>query len=273
MKKTISIAAMLFFSVHSIAQQELVIPYGNNAIYGVVSTPFTRQNGQKRGVAIISHGFNGTHHFGVDYFKTLDSLGYQVYSFDFPYGSVHSQSGNNTMNMSVVDEKNALKAIVRFFRSQKDIDKHDIVLIGESQGGLVSALAASELRKQVRALVLVYPAFCIPDNWNSRYPDVESIPDTTRLWDVPLGKRYFIEVRDINPYKTISAYKGPVLVIHGDKDNVVPLSYSEKSVDVYKHASLKVISGAGHGFSAEQRKVSNQHVCDFLNHLIKRTPK
>ena len=52
--------------------------------------------------------------------------------------------------------------------SNKDIDKKRIVLIGESQGGLVSALAAAERKRQISSLILIYPALCIPDNINDR---------------------------------------------------------------------------------------------------------
>ena len=98
------------------------------------------------------------------------------------------------------------------------------MLIGESQGGLVSALAASSKAKDISQLVLIYPALCIPDNWNERYPDVAAIPDTTRMWNVPLSRNFFMELRDMDPYRELPKYKKPVLIIHGDADPVVPIS-------------------------------------------------
>ena len=170
--RKIVVIIFLFVSFFSLAQEkELRIPYEEGkTIYGIFSTPTDDMT--KHGVVIISHGFNGTHHFGRDYFKTLNNLGYYVYAFDFPCGSVRSKSDNNTINMSVSDEKEALKTIVKYFKKQKNVDKKNIVLIGESQGGLVSALAASELKKQISHLILIYPALCIPDNWNERYINV-----------------------------------------------------------------------------------------------------
>ena len=145
--------------------QELWIANGQRNIYGEISKP--RNTGRKQPVAIISHGFNGTHHYGRTYFETLNAIGYQVYVFDFPCGSAHSRSDNNTLNMSAMDEKSDVKAIVNYFREQPDVDSDGIVLIGESQGGFVTALASAE------------------------------IPDTTYLWDVPLGRRFFLELRDL----------------------------------------------------------------------------
>lgn len=269
MKRTSSILCqmlvLLFLSVSAAAQevQELSIRQKNGKdIYGIISQPGNTKG--KHGVAVISHGFNGSHHFGKDYFKTLNDLGYAVYTFDFPCGSVRSRSDNNTMNMSVSDEKEALKEIVAYFRKQKDVDKSRIVLCGESQGGLVSALAAAELKKKISRLILIYPALCIPDNWNARYPRVEDIPEVSEIWGVKLGKKFMMDIRPMKPYETIGRYQGPVLIVHGTDDKVVPVDYSRRAQQTYRNATLKIIDKAGHGFTPQERTLSNQYVRDFL---------
>lgn len=262
--KQILLLFSLFFALSINAQEkELRIPYSaGKSIFGIISEPTVTS--KKHGIAIISHGFNGTHHFGRDYFKTLNDLGYAVFSFDFPCGSVNSKSDNNTMNMSVSDEKESLKAIVNYFLKQKDIDKRHIILIGESQGGLVSSLAASELKKKISNLILIYPALCIPDNWNSRYPHEKDIPDVSEIWGVKLGKKFMLDIRNMNPYATIGKYKGPVLIIHGTDDKVVPLDYSRRAQNTYNNATLKIIDKAGHGFKPTERTIFNQYVKEFL---------
>jgi len=123
----------------SVAKEDtLWIRNGDRHLFGLISRPQYVQG--KMPVAIIAHGFNGTHHFGRNYFETLNRLGYQVYTFDFACGSVNSRSDNNTMNMSILDEHSDLQAIARYFKQQPDLDASRSVLIGESQGGVVSAL-------------------------------------------------------------------------------------------------------------------------------------
>ena len=156
------------------------------------------------------------------------------------------------------------RKIVAYFQKQKDVDKKRIVLIGESQGGLVSALAASELKKQVSNLVLIFPAFCIPDNWNERYPRVEDIPEVSEIWGVKLGKKFMMDIRPMKPFETIGSYKGRVLIVHGTDDKVVPLDYSKRALETYQNATLKIIDKAGHGFNPEERILSNQYVKEFL---------
>ena len=125
-------------------------------------------------------------------------------------------------------------------------------------------MAAAELQDTISALILIYPALCIPDNWNNHYPEEEAIPDTTRLWGVPLGRHFFQELREINVYETIIRYEGPVQIVHGSKDAIVPLSYSEEAMKRYQNAHIGVIPGAGHGFTPEQRAVSNSFIKEFL---------
>ena len=242
--------------------EELWIRNGERHLYGVLSRPAHAKD--KMPVAIIAHGFNGTHHFGRNYFETLNKLGYQVYTFDFACGSVNSRSDNNTMNMSILDEQSDLEAIVRYFKQQPDVDASRIVLIGESQGGLVSALTAASMPKDISRTILIFPALCIPDNWTVRYPNLSDIPDTTRLWNVPMGCRFFTEVRDINVFKRIGKYKRPVLIVQGDKDPVVSMKDSERAVEIYKDARLHVIPGAGHGFKPKEFEESLQQITLFL---------
>lgn len=240
--------------------QELWIENGNRHIYGELFTP---QNIRKKNpIAIIAHGFNGSHEYGRNYFETLARLGYSCYTFDFPCGSVRSRSDNNTLNMSILDEVSDLRAIVKYFRSK---GHRHIVLIGESQGGLVSALTAAELKKKVSQLMLVYPALCIPDNWREHYPQRENIKDVTELWGVKMGRRFFEEIHDMHPLDMIGKYRGPVLIVQGDADRVVSMDDSRRAQQLYRSGTqLHIIPGAGHGFKPQEFKQEMEQLESFL---------
>ena len=244
--------------------QELWIDNGSRRIFGELFTP--AQNIQKRNaqrpIAIIAHGFNGTFDYGRNYFKTMESLGYDCYTFDFPCGSVRSRSDNNTLNMSILDEVSDLKAIVTHFRKQ---GHRHIVLIGESQGGLVSALTAAELKDKVSQLVLIYPALCIPDNWRERYPRLQDIQDVTELWGVKMGRRFFEEIHDMRPLDLIGQYRGPVLIVQGDADRVVSMDDSRRAQQLYRpDTRLYVIPGAGHGFKPHEFQQEMEQLLKFM---------
>ena len=235
----------------------LWIMNGDRQIYGELFTP----SGQTKGIAIVAHGFNGTYHYGRSYFDVMQKLGYQCYVFDFPCGSVNSRSDNNTLNMSIRDEQSDLRAIVNYFRSQ---GHQHIVLIGESQGGLVSALTAAQMRDAVSQLVLVFPALCIPQNWRARYPKLSDIPEVTELWNVKMGRRFFEEIHDMNTFDIIGKYRGPVLIVQGDKDQVVLIEDSKRAQKLYKDARLHIIPGAGHGFKPKEFQEEAEQLEKFL---------
>ena len=268
MKKIfISLLLLLAFTAAAQAQapkaqntKELWIENGSRRIFGELFTP---QNAKANGpVAIIAHGFNGTFDFGRNYFDVMGRKGYHCYTFDFPCGSVRSRSDNNTLNMSILDEVSDVKAIVNHFRKQ---GHQHIVLIGESQGGLVSALTAAELKDEVSQLVLVFPALCIPDNWRQRYPRVEDIQEVTELWGVKMGRRFFEEIHDMLAFDIIGRYRGPVLIVQGDADRIVSLDDSRRAQQLYRPGTrLHIIPGAGHGFKPNEFQQEMEQLEQFL---------
>ena len=246
----------------------LRIMNGDRQIYGELFTPHSTSNTQypspntsKKPIAIIGHGFNGTYHYGRNYFDVMQKLGYQCYVFDFPCGSINSRSDNNTLNMSILDEQSDLRAIVNYFHSK---GHQHIVLIGESQGGLVSALTAAQMKDKVSQLVLVFPALCIPQNWRARYPKLSDIPEATELWGVKMGRRFFEEIHDMNTFDIIGKYRGPVLIVQGDKDQVVLIEDSKRAQKLYKDARLHIIPGAGHGFKPKEFQEEAEQLEKFL---------
>ena len=64
---------------------------------------------------------------------------------------------------------------------------------------------------------------------------------------------------DYSPLLHVSAKTAPVLLIHGDKDELVPIEHSNNIIAVLeKHkvtSQLLVIEGAGHGFNAKQNQI------------------
>ena len=91
------------------------------------------------------------------------------------------------------------------------------------------------------------------------------------MW-MEVGRAYFEPLLNYDIYGDIAAYDRDVLLIHGDADSIVPLSYSQRAVEAYPSAELKVIPGAGHGFSGEDARQAVDWIYAYLQaHLTERS--
>ena len=188
-----------------------------------------------------------------------------VYCYDFCGGGRASKSDGKTSDMSIFSEEKDLEAVVAGLKKIKGIKKGKVTLLGISQGGMVSALFAGDHPKMVEKLVLVYPALCIKDDWVSKYPKLTDMPEVVNSFGMQLGRAYVEGLYDLDVYGRIARYKGPVQIIHGDQDRLVPISYSEKAHEAYRNSAFKVMPGAGHGFRGKVQEEAIGIIKNFLN--------
>lgn len=250
-------------STYEFETQELFAKRDENLIYGVIYIPQNAE--EKMPTVIFSHGFGGNYQVGAGYAEALAKKGYVVYCFDFCGGSTGSRSDGSTLEMSIFTEQADLEAVIHMIQQQSYVDKENIFLMGSSQGGAVSAITAAANKEEIQGAVLLYPAFVLADNTKEQFSSVEEIPDTYYLMWMTVGRAYAEKLLDYDIYEAISAYDKDVLLIHGDADNIVPLSYSEKAVEVYDSARLEVLPGAGHGFYGRDSEQAVSWMLEYLN--------
>ncbi|MCC8043159.1 MAG: alpha/beta hydrolase [Oscillospiraceae bacterium] len=213
---------------------------------------------------ILSHGFNGGY---SDFEKEciyLAAHGCNAYAFDFQGGSNHSSSGGSSTDMTVFTEKDDLLTVFDSIRNLDRVDKDNIFLLGASQGGLVTALAAEERVGFIKGLILYYPALNIPNDWRVRYPNPHTVPDTIDFWGVKLGKNYVTLIHDFDPFGKIGGFKKTVIIFQGNCDNIVPLTVAEKCKSLYDNSDLIVYENEGHGFSEEVNRKCMERAIEFI---------
>ena len=171
--------------------------------------------------------------------------------------------------MSVLTEKEDLKAVISFIKARREVAKDQLFLLGASQGGLVTTLAAKELSEDIRGLILYYPAFCIPDDWRKEYPDPTLIPESRDVWGMNLGSCYFKAAVSLDAYEVLEKLEQNILLLHGEKDLVVPLSYAKKAAEIGKNVILRVLPEEGHGFSMEAAEKAMKCTLAFIQEQIK----
>ncbi|MHC4324637.1 MAG: prolyl oligopeptidase family serine peptidase [Planctomycetota bacterium] len=106
------------------------------------------------------------------------------------------------------------------------------------------------------------------------FPPTDLRPWVNKAPDFPALNFDESKAADCSPILHVSEDDPPALLIHGDKDELVPIDHSEKILAEFeKHkviSELLVIKGAGHGFRGEDgKRASEAMVAWFEEHLVK----
>lgn len=227
--------------------EELSYHIGNEKISGVVYKP--QDSLGKKPTVIYCHGLGSTTRGSEKLCKMIASKGYVAYAFDFRGGSSKSKSSGNHLEMSAKTELEDLDEIIPRIRKEHFVNGKQIYLMGHSQGALVAAMAAPRA-KGVKGLILLAPAFNLPDMCEEVYPKNRQIPDSCEVLGImTVGKRYFTDGKDLKPYKNLSRFRGDVLLIHGSSDKIVPIEYAARAVARFKSVDFQVLDGTGHSFN------------------------
>lgn len=242
--------------------QELYIELEGKRIYGVIYIPQGIQG--KMPTVIFSHGYGGSYQGAERYAQTLAEKGYVSYCFDFCGGSSYSRSNGSTLEMSLFTEQTDLEAVIHEIQELEYVDSENLFLIGASQGGAVSAVTGAAHRDEIRGMALIYPAFVMVDDAKELFGNTGEIPDTYYFMGMNVGRNYFERLLNYDIYGVIKEYDRDVLIIHGDADGTVPVSYSEQALEVYPSAELKVMPGAGHGFYGEDVQQAIDWILEYL---------
>lgn len=239
------------------------VRYDGKKIYGELLIP--KKEG-KLPLVIVSHGFGSNYKATKEMVgKALAMSGVAAYCYDFCGGNPKPASSLTMLDMSVMTEKEDLLHVIDDVTKLDVVDPEKVWILGESQGGIVSALAGAEREDLVRGMILYYPAFCIPDDAHARFGTLDAVPDVIDIMGKTISKKYYEDIFDLDVYEAIASFKKPVLIIHGDADSIVDVSYGRKAAQVYRDCEYHELKGEQHGwFMGTGRKKSAELTYAFL---------
>ena len=204
--------------------------------------------------------------------KALAKEGIASICFDF---GGHWKSEGKMQHMTVGKEIEDALAIWEYAKSLPYVNK--IGILGHSQGGVVASMTAGILASRGEspdALVLVAPGSVIQDackggKFFSAEFDPADPPEYVKCFGmVKLGREYILTTQELDIFGTAKAYTGPVRLIHGSKDTIVPMSCSEKFVETYtQDAELIVVEGENHMITRKLKTVVAHAVSFFASQL------
>ena len=140
-----------------------------------------------------------------------------------------------------------------------------VVLLGHSQGGAVASMLAGELARDgmpPAGLVLLAPGSIIKEaTQGGRFFGQEFDPADPPSYikcfhHYKLGRDYLVQTQLLDIYGTAELYQGPVCIIHGADDGIVPLWCSERYHEIYQNSQLYVLKGENHLFLKKGKKVA-----------------
>ncbi len=255
-------ASMDFFSSmtaeitgpYEIEETEVETESHGLTLRGILTVPVTGAEGEKFPVAVLTHGFNGGNFDVADIAEALGKNGVASVRFNL---TSYGDSDGEYVDVTFTTEKEDVLAALEFAKSLDFADTDNLFLIGKSQGGFDSCLASLDCEDEIKALILWYPAICIPDDFKSGRVqfvtfDPEIIPETLSFMGMFEVSRAFIEEgMSIDPLKDFTTFQKDVLIIHGTSDFIVNYDYAVELADAYPSAELITIEGGGHGFMGE----------------------
>ena len=202
-------------------------------------------------LVIVLHGFTSSkdRDHTVAACRAMRQAGCATLRFDL-YG--HGESGGEFRNHTLHKWISNTLAVLGYARSLDFVT--DIYLSGHSQGGLVAALVGGMAPDLIRGLILRAPAFMIPrcareGSLLGFSFDPARIPDEIQvIKGLTLGGNYLRVAQTINTDDAIGRFPGPVLILHGDADDVVPPEDSRAAAGQYRHCGLALLPGETHHF-------------------------
>lgn len=190
--------------------------------------------------------------------RALALEGIASLSFDF---NAHGRSQGKFVEMTLSGEIEDARAALEYARTLPFVDS--VALLGHSQGGVVAGMLSGQLwgtDSAPRCLVLMAPAAVLKDDalagrcMNAKY-DPANPPEYVNVLFHRLGRNFILEAQKLPIFETSSSYGAPVCIIHGKKDKIVPVRYSEKYREGYVDCELHLLEDEGHFLNKNKKEV------------------
>ena len=226
-------------------------------------------------LVILVHGFTG--HMEEDHIRLLAEAmcghGFAVLRVEL-YG--HGGSDGKFENHTMLKWVSELLDVIDYARTLPFVT--DLYLAGHSAGGLAAVLTAGIRREALKAIVPLSPAINIRDGARTGQMldvsfDPDHIPDEIRFpaegddaAGLMLRGNYVRTAAFLPVEETARAFDGPVLIVHADTDETVPVQCARKLAGQYAHAELKIIHDDTHCYDRHLDEVIRE-VLRFLDRV------
>ena len=205
---------------------------------------------------ILHHGFGSTRleAFGlfVQLSRALAARGIKAVAFD---RAGHGESDGEFFDTTLSGDILTSRAMVRAVRDWPDVDDGNLHLLGMSIGAVVASVVAAETDVPIASLTLLSPAAVFVDEIRSGTLQGRPIGDVSAQGyfdfnSARLGPGFFDDAREFDVYGRAAGFEGPVRVLHGARDLIVPERYALRYHSVYgPRADVTIVPEGDHMWS------------------------
>ncbi len=227
--------------------------------------PGKKQAGPQATV-VVAHGWSGNMAQVLPIAKTLHQAGFATLLYDARSHGISDADNPITLQKFAQD----LRAAIDYLEVRPDVDMTRLAVVGHSMGGSGAILAAS-MDSRIRALVSS-AAFADPVSLTRDYMRLYHIP----RWPLLPLVCHFInrwldtDMNDIAPKNRIGRIAVPILLLHGEADQVIAPSNMEilRSQARQEYVQAHLIAGGLHHSTIIKDAEYKHQIVSFLERTL-----
>lgn len=243
---------------------------------------------EKLPLLVFVHGYKGYKDWGTWEImgEQLAQAGFYFVKFNMSHNGTTLDDPHNFVDLEAFGENNFtkeladLEVVINYFKSQKEVDPRQIILLGHSRGGGVSVVKASENKAITKLITLAsistldrFPKNEALDHWEKS--GVYFIEHARTKQKMPHYFQFYKDYENnkarFDVEKACKNLQIPSLFIHGSADDAVPIDHSENLHRWTAKSIFKTIENANHTFGAKEPWESNflpQELSEALEYCI-----
>lgn len=213
---------------------------------------------------VMNHGHGGGRQEGGGFQRLADALakaGIVTIRMDFAGTGDSKAPWTDQSLSSMISDSNASLA---YLLANYPVDPERLGILGYSMGGRIALTIAQSTDNPYKAVGLLAPSAnpgksllllfagsqAEADRLYAEAKSDKGYADYTTQYGQKqqLSLKWFDELLASSPLEGISAYQGPMIVVHGDKDVTILPAENEAVVAAYPKASIVLVPDADHGY-------------------------
>lgn len=179
-------------------------------------------------------------------------------------------SGGRLESATTPERADDIRAGIKFLKNREEVNSNRIGLIGLSEGGIIAPMVAVTDSSIIAIVLMAGPA--------SKFDTILDFQDGTgwRVMADSLSKWHQF-LLEYDPLPTAEKVSCPVLILHGDQDEHVPVEHAKLLAEAIRRGgnqdvTVEIFEGYNHGFINIEEANKKDEAGKPLSEILKISP-